>query len=251
MNTIDVLNKEFLSQKTFQEQHYSDKLNRYKHIADNYAQMENAIAVLSDWHTNTSYIYYGGFSHMFDINRFKKEHEIHSIWEEDIFRLIHPEDLKERHLQELRFFYFIKHQPQTKFTDYYFASRLRMKSVTGSYISVLHRIFYIPSPTYKNLWLALCLYSPLIMDMPIKYMIIDSVTGCITELTKQNDTKILSTREKQILHLIDKGMMSKEIAQMLSISINTVSRHRQEILSKLQVKNSIEACRIAKNLDLF
>ena len=38
---------------------------------------------------------------------------------------------------------------------------------------------------------------------------------------------------------------------MLSISIHTVSRHRQEILGKLQVKNSIEACRLAKNLRLL
>ena len=38
---------------------------------------------------------------------------------------------------------------------------------------------------------------------------------------------------------------------MLSISINTINRHRQEILGKLQVKNSIEACRIAKDLKLI
>ena len=36
--------------------------------------------------------------------------------------------------------------------------------------------------------------------------------------------------------------MSKDIAQTLSISINTVNRHRQNILEKLQVNNSIEAC---------
>jgi len=40
-------------------------------------------------------------------------------------------------------------------------------------------------------------------------------------------------------------------SSMLSISVNTVSRHRQEILGKLQVKNSIEACRIAKELQLL
>jgi DNA-binding NarL/FixJ family response regulator len=45
--------------------------------------------------------------------------------------------------------------------------------------------------------------------------------------------------------------MSKEIASDLSISINTVNRHRQNILEKLHVDNSIEACRIAKGLNLF
>ena len=53
------------------------------------------------------------------------------------------------------------------------------------------------------------------------------------------------------MNLIDKGLASKDIAGILAISINTVSRHRQEILGKLQVRNSIEACRIAKDLNLI
>ncbi len=71
------------------------------------------------------------------------------------------------------------------------------------------------------------------------------------ELDKRNDLHILSEREKQVLRLIDRGMMSKHIADSLFISINTVSRHRQRILQKLKVSNSIEACRIAKNLGII
>lgn len=71
------------------------------------------------------------------------------------------------------------------------------------------------------------------------------------ELGGQEDAQILSDREKQILRLIDKGLMSKEIASQLSISVHTVSRHRQEILGKLQVKSSIEACRVAKELGIL
>lgn len=73
----------------------------------------------------------------------------------------------------------------------------------------------------------------------------------MTEIGKQDSTRILSVREKQVLSLIGKGLTSKKIAETLSISINTVSRHRQEILGKLQVKNSIEACRVAKDLKLI
>ena len=54
-----------------------------------------------------------------------------------------------------------------------------------------------------------------------------------------------------VAELRNKGKMSKDIAQTLSISINTVNRHRQNILEKLQVNNSIEACRIAKELHLL
>ena len=89
------------------------------------------------------------------------------------------------------------------------------------------------------------------VDLPNGSVVVNSVTGETEELEVKNDLKILSDRERQVLRLIDKGLMSKNIAERLSISINTVSRHRQEILCKLQVKNSIEACRIAKDLGLI
>lgn len=81
--------------------------------------------------------------------------------------------------------------------------------------------------------------------------ILNSADGQTLELEKQNCNDLLSDREKEILQLINKGKMSKDIAQTLSISLNTVNRHRQNILEKLQVNNSIEACRIAKELHLL
>lgn len=42
-----------------------------------------------------------------------------------------------------------------------------------------------------------------------------------------------------------------EIAAALSISIHTVSRHRQDILAHLNAKNSLEACRTAQNADII
>ena len=81
--------------------------------------------------------------------------------------------------------------------------------------------------------------------------VINSTNGQVIELEKQDCSKLLSDREKTILQLIDMGKTSHEIARELFISKNTVSRHRQNILEKLQVKNSIEACRIAKELKLL
>lgn len=251
MDNKGILNKEFSAQDFGEEQPYAEKLNIYKNIASNYARMENAIAVLSDLRTNASYIYYGKFSRMLNIDTKEKEGKLSSIWEDEIFKLIHPDDLANKHLQELCFFHFVKCQPKKERANYYLTSKLRMISNTKNYIPVLHRMFYIYVPTNDTLWLALCLYSPLIFDIPTKCLIINSVNGQMVELNKQNNTRILSVREKQVLNLINKGLSSKEIATTLCISINTVSRHRQEILGKLQVKNSIEACRIAKDLMLI
>ena len=71
------------------------------------------------------------------------------------------------------------------------------------------------------------------------------------ELGDREDSRLLSDREKQVLRLIDQGMTSKRVAETLIISINTVSRHRQAILEKLRVGNSIEACRVARALGII
>lgn len=251
MEALDRLDKEFRAQGFSDGETYCKYLDRCKQMAYSYAQVENAIAVLSDWRANVSYIYYGRFAKALGVNEAKCDEKVYSVWEEDIFRLIHEDDLTEKHLQELCFFHFIKQLPRSKCSDYYLASKIRMKDSNGNYIVALHRVFYISVPPHKGLWLVLCLYSPLVFDMPSQALIVNSVTGHVSELKSLGSADILSVREKQVLALIDKGMMSKEIAATLSISVNTVSRHRQEILGKLKVKNSIEACRIAKDLHLI
>ena len=251
MDTIDILNREFSGQDFAEEQPYAEMLDRYRDLACSYARIENTIVVLSDLRTSSSYIYYGGFSRTLGIDKSGKEDEVSSIWEDQIFRLIHPDDLSGKHLQELRFYHFMKHRPRKERADYYLASRLRMKNATGEYIPVLHRMFYIQVPCGDIFWLALCLYGPLPFDIPEQCVIINSVNGNVTELEKQDNSRILSVRERQVLDLIDKGLTSKGIAETLSISIHTVSRHRQEILGKLQAKNSIAACRVAKDLKLI
>jgi PAS domain S-box-containing protein len=63
---------------------------------------------------------------------------------------------------------------------------------------------------------------------------------------------LLTKREKEILKLIASGLSSKQISEELFISINTVETHRRHLLSKLQVKNSMELVKEAsKTTDLF
>lgn len=51
----------------------------------------------------------------------------------------------------------------------------------------------------------------------------------------------LTKREIDILHLLAKGMLYKEIAEQLSISSNTVKQHIHNIYEKLHVENRTEA----------
>jgi DNA-binding NarL/FixJ family response regulator len=51
----------------------------------------------------------------------------------------------------------------------------------------------------------------------------------------------LTAREKEVLELLSKGLLYKEIAAQLSISIDTVKRHCFNIYEKLHVSNRTEA----------
>ena len=53
--------------------------------------------------------------------------------------------------------------------------------------------------------------------------------------------EVLSKRENEILHLLAKGLLYKEIADQLQISTNTVRQHIHKIYEKLHVQNRTEA----------
>jgi len=53
--------------------------------------------------------------------------------------------------------------------------------------------------------------------------------------------EMLSGRENEILQLLSKGLLYKEIADKLSISVNTVRQHIHNIYEKLHAQNRTEA----------
>ncbi len=56
---------------------------------------------------------------------------------------------------------------------------------------------------------------------------------------------VLTPRELEVLKLIAEAHTSKEIANLLFISIKTVERHRQNILDKLGMRDRVELTRYA------
>jgi two-component system response regulator NreC len=61
----------------------------------------------------------------------------------------------------------------------------------------------------------------------------------------------LTEREQQVLKMIAEGMMNKEIAEQLSISVRTVERHRENIMSKLNLHTRAELVRYAVDKGLI
>ncbi|GAB2776788.1 response regulator transcription factor [Streptomyces chlorus] len=57
--------------------------------------------------------------------------------------------------------------------------------------------------------------------------------------------QLLTPREEEVLKLVAEGHSSKEIAEMLFISIKTVQRHRENLLSKLGLRDRLDLTRYA------
>jgi DNA-binding NarL/FixJ family response regulator len=67
----------------------------------------------------------------------------------------------------------------------------------------------------------------------------------------KQDEEHLTDRERQVLEKIVAGRSNKEIALELGISPKTVSVHRTNLMSKLNVQNTVELIRYATNNPLI
>ena len=65
--------------------------------------------------------------------------------------------------------------------------------------------------------------------------------------TTGNPVDRLSTRELQILHMIGKGMSTRETALSLNLSIKTVESHRQRVKRKLNLSTGAQLVQYAVN----
>ena len=212
--------------------------------AEMLAQIENAMVVVSDLTKGTSRLFSGTFAKTLGIDGYSSAN---SIWEKEILALMTEKEQEDKFIAELRFLHYLLHLPKQNKPEYFLLSRLRFKDS----LDVLHRMYYIHDENMETVLYAICIYSPMIFDCPGKSFVVNATTGIKEELTSASYDAIISKRERQILQLIASGNKSFEIADALSISKNTVSRHRQEILAKLHVKNSIEACRLAKTMGII
>ncbi|MBK9490181.1 MAG: response regulator transcription factor [Haliscomenobacter sp.] len=56
----------------------------------------------------------------------------------------------------------------------------------------------------------------------------------------------MSTREKEVLLLIAEDLDTKEIAQRLFISVNTVGNHRSNMIDRLGARDTTALVQLAK-----
>lgn len=233
-------------------------LPSYKEKIASMAFISNSCHVITDAATDTCFIYGGSLVHLLGMAsdvRFCKE--FNSSDEDIIYSRIHPEDLVGKRMLEYDFFRIVDKTDDAGKKNYMATCRLRIRNRRDEYIyidnttQVLHQ-----SPTGK-IWLILCSYklSPehvSLSEPDILPRIVNTYTGDILPLElSERRNHVLTEREKEVLLLIKAGKLSKEISDLLQISIHTVNRHRQNILQKLSVNNSIEAVNAAQKMKLL
>ena len=84
----------------------------------------------------------------------------------------------------------------------------------------------------------------------VKYSLEKCLSGC-NGFMDDSFQGILTNRECEVLRLIALGKTSREIAEQLCISKNTVDTHRNKMLQKLNMANSASLVQFAYNTGLI
>jgi DNA-binding CsgD family transcriptional regulator len=173
--------------------------------------------------------------------------------------LIHPEDLLQ--LFKAGIYYItlgFSLADKTSGRHYKSIFEYRVMGKEGKYVRVIEQQVPLEFDRSGNVWLALSLLdlSPdPDITAPFRGRLKNQLTGELFNFPPQDDlsrvTTSLTSREKEILQLIARGLISKEIADKLYISVNTVNTHRQRIIEKLNVSNTYEAIRYAHERGVF
>lgn len=257
-NTPEHLAREHIStlsqQKFVPEELDYSILERHKVMLSRLAEVGNSGVTVFDLskgeHVFSSYNMQELFG--FDIASIEK------IGNEYINSKTHPDDylvLMRNGIELMRFFYSI---PIEERPNYKLINEYRILNSRKQYIRVIEQHQILEMDPRGNVWLALA-----VMDVSphqeeyqgVKSQLFNYKTGKLVPVISLNgnveNAPELTQRERQVLGLIRDGYLSKEISEKLFISIHTVNTHRQRILEKLGVDNSMEAVKYASQLGLL
>ena len=71
------------------------------------------------------------------------------------------------------------------------------------------------------------------------------------QLSKQMESAVLNQREKDILRLIAAGNTTRQIAEAISLSPDTVKWYRKRLIAKIGAANSVEMVRKALEMNIL
>lgn len=168
----------------------------------------------------------------------------------------HPDDLLLMMQAGRQFLAQLLARPPGERKDYKLFAEYRMLGGRNAYVRVIEQQSVLELDPDGNVWLALSVLDPAPEpdpEAPFRCRLLNWRTGDLYRFPPPAETgaDALTGREREILQLVSKGLVSREIADVLYISVNTVNTHRQRIIRKLDVSNTTEAIRYALDLGIL
>ncbi len=120
----------------------------------------------------------------------------------------------------------------------------RMLNAANEYVRLIEQYQILELDKSGQMWLLFSLVdiSPDQEATQVKACIHNFRTGHFVPIEADIKPALeLTKREREILKLVKQGYLSKEISDILSISVHTVNTHRYRFLEKLGANNSLEA----------
>jgi len=167
---------------------------------------------------------------------------------------IHPDDRAQMAEYQIEHGLFIYSLSPYCRNDYQQIFQIRILNEKRQYVNVVSRQQVIQEDKNGKAWIIMGVMDISPDQIPsdkVKRTVVNLKTGEILTTALTQKETLLTKREKDILQLIHQGLLSKEIACKLDISIYTVNNHRKSILRKLEADNSIEAINFAKKVRLI
>ena len=171
--------------------------------------------------------------------------------------LMHPDDIPLLLDTFRKAFLFISNQPVGERKNFKLIYNFRIKGKHNVYYPLIQQAIPLELDSKGNIWLLLNI-TDLLPDKDLSgkvnrqlINIKDGKQYLFNDDFNDQARPILSIREIEVLKLASRGFASKEIADKLFISVNTVNNHRQKILEKTEAANTAEAVTYAKYLGLL
>lgn len=171
-----------------------------------------------------------------------------------IEELLHPTDRVQLIDLQIRHSKFIYSLPPDERNDFRTIYQMRMLGAGGRYINVTSRQQVVETDSAGRAWIVMGIIELAPDQTPserVKCSVLNLRTGCFFNPYAESQDWTLTDRELEILSLIGRGHLSKEIAERLGVSKHTVDNHRKNILSKLEADNAIEAINTARAAGLI
>ncbi|MEE4197552.1 MAG: response regulator transcription factor [Bacteroidales bacterium] len=214
-------------------------------------ELKTSIIIVTDFYKGNYFYVSERFNKMFGFNK-SKAPDMNQLWFRKRF---HPDDFI-INVAGTEFHKFIMKQPLENRKNFKLTHDFRMRNESNQWIRLLVQDYILETDKLGNPWLImkLCDTSPMQdVNAPATSVCRDILNNEIVFSLEgsKHITENISVREKEVLKLIADGMKSKEVANKLYISSNTVNNHRRSMISKLNVSNTTEAVKLAIKLGII